>query len=133
MNVALWVVQGIVASIFAYSGTIKATEMKEAIVARGQTGVSWYGLGFIRFIAVSELFGAAGLILPWLLGIARVLTPVAALCLSIIMVGAAVSHARLARANARRRLRESLNVVTNAVIFAGCIFVAVARFTMLGR
>jgi hypothetical protein len=44
------------------------------------------------------------------------------------MVGAAVSHARLARTQPARRLRESLNVGTNVAIFAACAFIAIARF-----
>jgi hypothetical protein len=45
---------------------------------------------FLRFIGVCEVLGAIGLILPELLRIQRVLTPVAAAGLTIIMVGATV-------------------------------------------
>jgi hypothetical protein len=43
------------------------------------------------------------------------------------VVGAAVSHARLARANAARRLRESLNVGANLMPLVACVFVATLR------
>lgn len=129
MNVALWVVQCVLAVVFAGSGGYKGSQRKEVIVASGQTGVVWFPTGFIRFIAIAELLGAVGLILPWLLGVARPLTPAAAVCLSIIMVGAAVSHARLAAATARPR--EWLNVATNVLIFGACWFVAIARFAAL--
>jgi hypothetical protein len=43
---------------------------------------------FIQFIAVAEILGAVGLILPSLLRIYPALTPIAAMCLTIIMVGA---------------------------------------------
>jgi uncharacterized membrane protein YphA (DoxX/SURF4 family) len=45
---------------------------------------------FLRFIGVAEVLGAAGLILPELLGIRTELTPVAAAGLVIIMIGATV-------------------------------------------
>jgi len=124
MNVATWIVQIILAAVFSYSGAYKGTHSKPQIVSSGQTGVRWYSDGFIRFIAISELFGVAGLILPRLLGIAPVLTRVAAVALGVVMVGAAVSHARLAP----ERPREWLNVATNVTLLAGCLFVAFARW-----
>lgn len=124
MNVATWVVQIVLALVFTYSGTYKGTHTKSDIVARGQTGVRWYSQGFIRFIAITELFGVAGLILPRLVGVAPILTPLAALGLAVIMIGAGASHARLAA----QRPREWLNVVTNITLLAGCIFVAIERW-----
>lgn len=43
----------------------------------------------IRILAVLEFLGIAGLILPWITGILPILTPVSALCLGLVMVGAA--------------------------------------------
>ena len=131
MNIALWIVQIALALLFFYSGGFKSTQLKEKIIAAGQTGVYGFSLPFIRFIAICELFGAVGLILPWLLGVAPVLTPLAAVGLAIIMVGAGVAHAKLARANQRRRRRELANVATNVLVFTGCLFVAIVRLTML--
>ena len=45
---------------------------------------------FLRFIGVVEILGAVGLILPALLRIRPVLTPLAAVGLFIIMIGATV-------------------------------------------
>ena len=44
----------------------------------------------VRFIGVAEVLGALGLILPGLLRIRTGLTPLAALCLTPIMIGATV-------------------------------------------
>ena len=52
-----------------------------------ETGLS---VGFIRFIGVAEVLGAAGLILPGLFRIGQALTPVAAAGLVVIMIGATV-------------------------------------------
>ena len=43
---------------------------------------------FIRFIGVCECLGAVGLIVPQLTGILPRLTPIAAMCLLVIMIGA---------------------------------------------
>jgi len=45
---------------------------------------------FVRFIGLAELLGAIGLILPGLLRIRMILTPLAACGLVIIMIGATV-------------------------------------------
>jgi hypothetical protein len=88
------------------------------MLASGQTGVRDYPLGFIRFIATCELLGAIGLIVPGAVHILPVLTPIAAIALAIIMVGAARAHARL---------HEPKNVAANLVLLALCAFVAVGR------
>lgn len=92
MNVLAWVLSGICAATFLTSGTLKSLLPKERMIESGQTGVAPFPLPIIRLVAVSELFGVAGLILPWLTGTARVLTPVAAGGLIVVMIGAAISH-----------------------------------------
>ncbi|MGH3855711.1 MAG: DoxX family protein [Pseudonocardiaceae bacterium] len=119
MDIALWVGQGVLAVMFALSGLVKVTQSKERLLATGQTGVRDVPLIGIRAIAVCELLAAAGLILPWATGTARALTPVAALGLAAIMVGAGVIHARLG---------EPRNVAINIVLLLICLILAVARF-----
>jgi hypothetical protein len=119
MNVALWILQGLLAVVFLGSGLAKSTMTKERMLASGQTGVAPFPLPVIRAVACCELLAAAGLLLPWATGIARFLTPLAAVGLCLVMVGAAGSHARL---------REPRNVAINTVLFALALTVAVARF-----
>jgi uncharacterized membrane protein YphA (DoxX/SURF4 family) len=84
-NVTLWVVQGLLASLFLFAGG-----MKLVMPLEGMAGpVELPGL-LIRFIGVAEVLGAVGLILPGLLRIHAELTPVAAAGLVIIMIGATV-------------------------------------------
>jgi hypothetical protein len=82
-NVVLWVVQGLLASIFLFAGGMKLVLPVEAMAAP----IPLPGL-FLRFIGVAEVLGATGLILPWLLDIRPALTPLAAAGLVLIMVGA---------------------------------------------
>lgn len=123
MAVALWVVQGSLAAVFLGSGLAKATMSKPRMIATGQTGVAPFPLPVIRVVAVAEVLAAAGLVLPGLLGVAPVLTPLAAIGLMVVMVGAALSHASL---------REYPQVAVNAILFALALFVAVGRFALGG-
>jgi uncharacterized membrane protein YphA (DoxX/SURF4 family) len=92
VNVLAWVLSGVCALTFLTSGTLKSLMPKDRMIESGQTGVAPFPLPIIRVVAVSELFGVAGLILPWATGTAEFLTPVAAGCLIVIMIGAAISH-----------------------------------------
>jgi hypothetical protein len=83
INVLLWVVQGMLASLFLFAGGMKLVVPVEALAGP----IALPGL-FMRFIGVAEVAGAFGLILPSLLKIQPRLTPVAAAGLVIIMIGA---------------------------------------------
>ena len=84
-NVALWVVQGLLAALFLFAGGMKLVLPPEAM-AGPVTLPTW----FLRSIGVAEVLGAIGLILPKLLRIHEELTPLAAAGLMIIMMGATV-------------------------------------------
>ena len=83
MNVALWIVQGLLALLFLFGGVVKLMMPIEEITAQ----VPLPGL-FMQFISVAEVLGGLGLVLPGLLRIRPDLTPLAAAGLVVIMVGA---------------------------------------------
>ena len=85
MTYALWIVQGMLATLFLWAGGIKLVLPLEQLTGP----VPLPGL-FLRFIGVAEVLGAIGLILPGLLRIRPGLTPLAAAGLVIIMIGATV-------------------------------------------
>jgi hypothetical protein len=122
MSVVLWSVSGVLAAVFTVSGAAKLTMSRERLIATGQTGIAVYPMPLVRFAAACEVLGAIGLVGPWASGIARPLTPAAAVGLCLVMVGAAAAHTKL---------REPASVAANAVLFAACLFVAVARAAML--
>ena len=84
-NVTLWVIQGLLAALFLFAGSMKLILPIEAM-----TGPVALPGWFLRFVGVAEVTGAIGLILPWLTRIQPRLTPVAASGLVIIMSGATV-------------------------------------------
>ena len=83
MTYVLWIVQGLLALLFLFTGRIKLVLPIEVMP------VPLPG-PFLRFSGVAEVLGAVGLILPWLLGIRPGLTPLTAAGLVIIMTGAMV-------------------------------------------
>jgi uncharacterized membrane protein YphA (DoxX/SURF4 family) len=87
MAVSLWIIQVLLALLFLFAGSMKLIMPIEIMLA--QMPVPLPGL-FLRFIGTAEVTGAIGLILPGLLRIRPGLTPLAAACLVIIMIGATV-------------------------------------------
>ncbi|MFY9691813.1 MAG: DoxX family protein [Candidatus Acidiferrales bacterium] len=83
LNVALWIIQGLLALLFLFAGGVKLI-VPIAAMAK-QTGLPG---GFLRFIAVCEVLGALGLVLPGITRIRTGLTSLAASGLVIIMIGA---------------------------------------------
>jgi len=79
----LWGVQGLLAALFLFAGGMKLVMPPEAM-----KGPIEFPILFLRFIGIAEVLGAVGLILPQLLKIKQVLTPLAAAGLVIIMIGA---------------------------------------------
>jgi hypothetical protein len=82
---ALWIVQGLLALLFLWAGGMKLVLPLDKLAGP----IPLPGL-FVRFIGVAEVLGAIGLILPRLLNIRHGLTPLAAVGLLIIMIGATV-------------------------------------------
>src|SRR2546427_4341059 len=81
MNVALWIVQGLLAALFLFAGGAKLVLPLDQM-AGPVTLPGW----FLRFLGVAEVLGALGLVLPGLLRIRPGLTPLASAGLGIIMM-----------------------------------------------
>ncbi len=94
MNIALWIVAGLLALAFLGAGAMKATKSKEDIVAGGMGWAEDFSPAMIKVIGIAEVLGAIGLILPPLVDVAPVLSPIAALALAGTMVGAVLVHAK---------------------------------------
>lgn len=119
MNTALWIIQGLLAAMFAMAGTTKLTQPKEKL-EKQFPWVNDFSMSTVRFIGLSELLGAIGLIIPWLTGIAPILTPVSALGFCLIMV--------LATNIVHLKKREYKGIAINIFLFLLAAFVAYGRF-----
>jgi uncharacterized membrane protein YphA (DoxX/SURF4 family) len=90
MNIALWIIQILLALLFLFAGGTKLYFSPEVLAAMGPPNqVHLPGL-FLKFIGVCEVLGGLGLILPGLFKIRPQLTSFAAAGLLIIMIGAVV-------------------------------------------
>jgi TctA family transporter len=114
----LWILQVLLAGVFGVSGSLKSAWSRSRLVASGQTGVAVFPMPVVRFTACCELLGAAGLVLPWLTGVAAFLTPLAAGGLAVVMVGAVSAHVRL---------REPVNTLATSLILVAAVTVCAGR------
>ena len=67
MNIATWVIQGVLAAFYLVAGG-----MKTLITNMAQKQLSWAKdrpKGFVRFVGTAEILGALGVVLPVLTGI----------------------------------------------------------------
>jgi uncharacterized membrane protein YphA (DoxX/SURF4 family) len=119
VNIALWTVAGILAFSFLTAGLMKLVRNKQQLVDAGMTWVGDSSPTFVKSIGVLEILAAIGLIVPALTGIAPVFVPLAAVGLALVMLGAAVLHARR---------KEIPNILIALVILAFAVFVAWGRF-----
>lgn len=93
MLIAYWIVAGLLAVFYLYSGGVKIVRSKEAL--RPMMGwVDDMPLGAVRAIGVVEVLGAIGLIVPPLVGVAPWLAFAAAVGLVLVQVGAGIVHLR---------------------------------------
>ena len=118
MNVALWIIQIVLAAAFLIAGTTKVLTPREKLRER-MAWVDDFSQTSVRLIGTAEILGALGLILPAATGIAPILTPFAAVGLIIIMIGAAITHVRR---------KEPAIVPVNIVLLVLAVIVAWGRF-----
>jgi hypothetical protein len=121
VNIALWIVAGLLAVAYLIGGGLKVIMPKEKIAAAGPSGrwVEDFSAGGVKTIGALEVLAAVGLILPAALDIAPVLVPLAALGLMVIMIGAVIT---------RVRRHEFKYIVVDLVYLVLAGFVAWGRF-----
>ena len=120
MNIALWIIAGLLAAVFLIAGANKLLIPQEKLAkAPGGEWVLDFSAGFVKALGAVEILGAVGLIPPALLDIAPVLVPLAALGLALIMTGAVIT---------RIRRHEPKPMVADLIYLALALFVAWGRF-----
>ncbi|TXK41018.1 DoxX family protein [Nonomuraea sp. C10] len=119
MNLALWIVAGLLAAVFGVAGLMKLAQPKERLAAAGLAWTEDFSVGAVKAIGGLEVLAALGLILPATFGVVPILTPLAAAGLVIVMIGAAVTHGRRG---------EHPAIAVNVVLLVLAAFVAWGRF-----
>ncbi len=118
MNIGLWVAQVLLAIAYLAAGATKLFTPIDALGAM-MTYVPTMPELFIRFVGLMEILGAIGLILPSLTRIMPVLTPAAAVGLSIVQVAAIILHAT--------RGETAMSLPVNLVLLALSVFIIWGR------
>ena len=120
MNIALWIAQGLLAAMYLMAGVMKTFQ-----TAKAKEQMPWAkerSDGFVRFVGISELLGALGLILPLVTGILPWLTLLAAIGLIIIQLLAIFTE---------HLPKKEYNVIpVNVVLLALAVFVVFGRWTL---
>jgi putative oxidoreductase len=115
MNIALWIVQVLLALAFLAHGLLFLSPPPEVAVLMNQFLPRWFQV----FLGVAEVLAAVGLTLPGLTRIQPWLVPAAAVGVIIVTVSATILH--LSRA-------EYSSAATTFVLLLLAIFVADGRW-----
>src|SRR6266480_6778320 len=118
LNVVLWSVQGFLALFFLAAGAPK-------LIGRGMerwTGFSELPRAMVVFIGVTEVLGAAGLVLPMATGVLPWLTPLAAIGLATIVLMATGFHLRA---------DERINALETGLWASIAVVIALGRWDLL--
>jgi hypothetical protein len=94
MIVAFWIVAGLTALVFLAAGTLKLIRPRETLAASGLAWTEDFTDRQVKLIGLAELLGGIGLVLPVLLNILPILSPIAAIALAALMTGATATHVR---------------------------------------
>ena len=95
MNIALWGIQSLLALAFFGSGATKLAKDRATLLKDKRMGWANDFSSFqIKMIGVAEVIGAIGLIVPLAFGAMRVVVPVAAAGLGLMMAAAVMTHLR---------------------------------------
>jgi hypothetical protein len=123
MNAMLWAGQVLLAAVFLFSSVTKGTWSRDRLLAAGQTGVARVPMRLLRVVAGAEFLGVLGLLVPGFVGVWPMATPLAALGLAMVMIGAIAIHLSQ---------NEARVAALNFGLFLLAVFVCVGRMGHLG-
>ena len=119
MNIALWIVQGLLAIMYLMAGSMKTFQPARVRENPQMTWTKHWPDRFIRFVGTAELLGALGLIFPLVTGVLPWLTILAAVGLTLIQLLAIFT--------------EDLPKKEYNVIPINIVLLALSVFVVLGR
>ena len=121
MNIALWVIQALLALVFLGAGIRKVSQPIDKL-KKDMSWVEGSSPAIVRLVGILEILGGLGLILPAATRILPWLTPVAAIGLALTMIGAIIVHLRRKEAS-----RLSIPVVLLILV----LVIVYGRFVLL--
>ncbi|MFI6844279.1 DoxX family protein [Kitasatospora sp. NBC_00085] len=91
MDIAYWIVAGLLALFYFYAGTLKVIRSRDQLRPM-MAWVDGIPLPALRALGTVEILGATGLILPPMTGTAPALAPAAAIGFVLLQTGAIAVH-----------------------------------------
>ena len=123
MAILGWILSIALAGTYVLAGGLKlATPRAKLLQNPNMAWVNDFKDSQVKGIGTAEVLGAIGVILPWVTAIVRVLTPIAAIGLVVLQIGAMVTHGR-------RGERKAWPA--NASLLLLALAVAIIRFSQL--
>jgi uncharacterized membrane protein YphA (DoxX/SURF4 family) len=119
MNIALWIIAGLLAVAFLAGGAMKLLQPKEKLAASGMKFAEDFSDNGVKAIGAVEVLAAIGLTLPAIVNIAPILVPVAAVGVVLLMIGAMIVHGRR---------NETQQIASNVIVLVLAVIVAWGRF-----
>lgn len=111
MNIAYWIVAGLLALFYFYAGAMKVFRSRDQL----RPMMAWVDrmpLPAVRALGAVEILGAAGLVLPPLTGIAPWLALVAAIGFVLLQIGAIAVHL----SGEDRRIALNVGLIATAAV-----------------
>lgn len=111
MNIAYWIVAGLLALFYFYAGAMKVFRSRDEL----RPMMAWVDrmpLPAARALGAVEILGAAGLVLPPLTGIAPWLALVAAIGFVLLQIGAIAVHLTIED----RRIALNVGLIATAAV-----------------
>jgi DoxX-like family len=116
------ILAGLLAALYLFAGMTKLLQPKEKLAKSNMAWVEDFDGSQVKAIGAVEVLGAIGLVLPWALDIAPVLTPIAATGFVLLQAGAIRTH--------QRRGEKQMLPLNGALLLLAAV-VAVLRFAQL--
>jgi hypothetical protein len=120
MSIAIWIISGLVAFAMLGAGLAKLALPRAKLAEKQKWAATWTDAN-VKLLGLAEVLGAVGLIVPFATHILPILTPIAAVCLAVLLGGAVKTHIDL---------KEPF--VPPALLGLLCLVIAAARFGLLG-
>jgi len=92
MTTTLFIAEALLAGVFTLAGGAKLLVPREALQKKMHWAASWRRWQ-IKLLGLAEVLGGMALVLPGATG--TLLSPMAAVCLAVLMAGAVATHRRL--------------------------------------
>ena len=116
MHTALWIASGLLAFAMLGAGALKVVTPRVKLMEKFKWAKTWSD-GNVKLLGLAEVLGGIGLIVPQATGILPILTPIAAVCIVVLMIGAVKTH-----------LDFKEPVVAPGILALLGVFIALGRF-----